>query len=159
MALPMRGTNYAAADTTADLRSSSRWDPLSELEQLNRRLAGYLDSWRQAPSLLAGLFTPPADVEETDDAYLVDIELPGVRKQDLDIEIAGRRLIVHGDRKEKQRAGILRRRERTVGRLDHEVTLPGNVEEDGIVANLADGVLTVRVPRPESERPRRIAVH
>jgi HSP20 family protein len=102
---------------------------------------------------------PPADVEETDDAYLVDIELPGVRKQDLDIEIAGRRLTVHGDRKEKQRAGILRRRERTVGRLDYEVTLPGNVEEDGIVANLADGVLTVRVPKPESERPRRIAVH
>jgi HSP20 family protein len=159
MALPMRRTIDAAADTTADLRSSSRWDPLSELEQLNRRLAGYLDSWRQAPSLLAGLFTPPADVEETDDAYLVDIELPGVRKQDLDIELAGRRLTVHGDRKEKQRAGILRRRERTVGRLDYEVTLPGNVEEDGIVANLADGVLTVRVPKPESERPRRIAVH
>jgi hypothetical protein len=58
MALPMRRTIDAAADTTADLRSSSRWDPLSELEQLNRRLAGYLDSWRQALFLLAGLFTP-----------------------------------------------------------------------------------------------------
>jgi HSP20 family protein len=155
----MRRTIDAAADTPADLRSSSRRDPLSELEQLNRRLAGYLDSWRQAPSLLAGLFTPPADIEETDDAYLVDIELPGVRKQDLNIEIAGRRLTVHGDRKEKQHVGILRRRERAVGRFHYEVILPGNVDDDGIVANVADGVLTVRVPKPESKRHRRIAVH
>ena len=105
------------------------------------------------------MFTPPADVEESDDAYLVDIELPGVRKQDLDIEIAGRRLTVRGERKEKERVGILRRRERTVGRFRHEVKLPGKVDEDGIVASLDEGVLTVRVPKPESERPRWIEVH
>ena len=105
------------------------------------------------------MFTPPADVEETDDAYLVDIELPGVRKDDLDIEIAGRRLSVRGERKEKERVGILRRRERTVGRFHYEVTLPGNVEDSDVVANLDGGVLTVRVPKPASERPRRIHVN
>ncbi len=157
MALPIRRTTEVA-EPAAETEPPRRWDPLAELDQLNRRLAGYLDLWRQGPSLFEGLFTPPADVEETGDAYLVDIELPGVRKQDLDIEIAGRRLTVRGERKEKERVGILRRRERTVGRFQYEVTLPGNVDEDGINANLDEGVLTVRVPKPASERPRRIEV-
>lgn len=158
MALPIRRTTEVA-EPAAETEPPRRWDPLAELDQLNRRLAGYLDLWRQGPSLFDGLFTPPADVEETGDAYLVDIELPGVRKQDLDIEIAGRCLTVRGERKEKERVGILRRRERTVGRFQYEVTLPGNVDEDGINANLDEGVLTVRVPKPASERPRRIEVH
>jgi HSP20 family protein len=158
MALPIRRTTEAP-EPPAQPELARGWDPLAELDQLNRRLAGYLDLWRQGPSLFDGLFTPPADVEETGDAYLVDIELPGVRKQDLDIEIAGRRLTVRGERKEKERVGILRRRERTVGRFQYEVTLPGNVDEDGINANLDEGVLTVRVPKPASERPRRIEVH
>ena len=158
MALPIRRTT--AVPEGDDEREPPRgWDPLAELDQLNRRLAGYLDLWRQGPPLLDGLFTPPADVEETRDAYLVDIELPGIRKQGLDIEIAGRRLTVRGERKEKERVGILRRRERTVGRFQYEVTLPGNVDEDGIKASLDDGVLTVCVPKPASERPRRIDVH
>jgi HSP20 family protein len=54
--------------------------------------------------------------------------------------------------------GILRRRERTVGRLSYEVTLPGDVDEDGVEAHLDEGVLTVRLPKPERERPRRIEI-
>jgi HSP20 family protein len=158
MAPPIRRT-AEVTEPAAETEPARRWDPLAELDQLNRRLAGYLDRWRQGPSLFDGLFTPPADVEETGDAYLVDVELPGVRKQDLDIEIAGSRLTVRGERKEKERVGILRRRERTVGRFQYEVTLPGNVEDDGINASLDEGVLTVRVPKPASERPRRIEVH
>ena len=103
-------------------------------------------------------FRPPADLEESDEAYLVEIELPGVRKDDLDIEVAGRRLTVTGERREKERVGILRRRERTVGRFRYEVLVPGDIDEDGAAAGLDDGVLTVRLPKPAHERPRRIAV-
>lgn len=161
MALPIRrhhDTPETTSTTTTEPAAPARWEPLAQLERLNRQLTGYLDLWRQDATLLDGLFSPPADVEETDDAYLVDIELPGVRKQDLDIEIAGRRLTVRGERKEKERVGILRRRERTVGRFQYEVTLPGNVDEDGVAAGLDEGVLSVRIPKPESERPRRIEV-
>ena len=90
MARPIRPT-AEVSELTTHAETSGRWDPLGELEQLNRRLAGYLDLWRGGASLVNGLFTPPVDVEETDDAYLVDIELPGVRKQDLNIEIDRRR--------------------------------------------------------------------
>ena len=145
MALPIRRTTEAP-EPPAQPEPPRGWDPLAELDQLNRRLAGSLDLWRQGPAHFDGLFTPPADVEETGDAYLVDIELPGIRKQDLDIEIAGRRLTVRGERKEKERVGILRRRERTVGQFQYEVTLPGHVDDDGINASLDEGVLTVCVP-------------
>ena len=154
MALPVRRGNDRAPDTV-DTRS---WDPLRELEQLSRQLTARLDSWRQFPSVLGDAFVPLADVEETPEAYLVEIELAGVKKGDLDIEIAGRRLIVAGERKERQRRGILRTRERTVGRFHYEVTLPGDVDESAIEANLDEGVLTVRAPKPERDRPRRIEV-
>lgn len=153
MALPVRRTHD---DRPAPLGSGTSL--FEDLDRLNRQLSGYLDSFRQLPTLLDSAFTPLADVEETTDAYVVEIELPGVKRDDVEIEVAGRRVTVHGERKEKERVGILRRRERTVGRFHYEVTLPGDVEEDGVEANLDEGVLTVRLPKPESERPRRIAI-
>jgi HSP20 family protein len=155
MALPVRREDERRDLPAQDVRS---WDPFGELERLNRQLAHYLDSWRQLPDLVGRSFTPLADVEESADAYVVEIEVPGVKKGDLDIELAGRRLSVRGERKEKERVGILRRRERVVGRFHYEVTLPGDVDEEGVEAQLEEGVLTVRIPKPAHERPRQIAV-
>lgn len=137
-----------------------RHDPVGELERMHHQLSEFLDSWRSWPSLLAEGFTPPADVEETADAYTVEIELPGVKREDLDIEVSGRRVSVRGERKdkEKERAGILRRRERTVGRFAYEVTLPGAVDDAAVEANLDEGVLSLRLPKPEQERPRKIEI-
>lgn len=151
MAVPTR-------QNSDDRPEVARWDPFSELDRLNRQLASYLDSFRQLPDLLGGGFSPLADVEETTDAYLVEIELPGVKRGDVDIEVAGPRVTVHGERKERERAGILRRRERTVGRFHCEVTLPGDVDDGGVEAYLDEGVLTVRLPKTEAERPRRIEI-
>jgi HSP20 family protein len=94
-----------------------------------------------------------ADVEETDDAYLVEIELPGVKRDDVSVEVAGRRLTVSGERKERERVGILRRRTRAVGRFHYEVVLPGDVEEEGVSASMDEGVLTLRVLKAASGRP------
>lgn len=153
--LPVRQGNNHADRHTAEV---GRFDPFSELERVHRQLSDFLESWRSLPNLLGDGFSPPTDVEETDDAYLVEIELPSVKRDDLDIEISGRRVSVRGERKEKERAGILRRRERTVGRFAYEVTLPGDVDEDGAQANLDEGVLSLRLPKPEHERPRKIQI-
>lgn len=155
MALPVRRHNNQVESAHHE---PTRFDPFSELSHLHSQLSEFLDSWRSLPSLFADGFTPPADIEETDDAYLVEIELPGVKKENLDIEVSGRRVSVHGERKEKERVGMLRRRERTVGRFAYEVTLPGDVADDAVEAHLDEGVLTLRLPKPEHERPRRIQV-
>lgn len=149
MSLPVRRNGDTA---------TTRWDPFAEIERLNRQLQGYLDSWSNFPSMLGDAFTPLADVEETEDAFHVEIELPGIKKDDVTIEVAGRRLTVSGERKEKERVGILRRRTRSVGRFYYEVVLPGDIEDDGIAANLDAGVLTVTVPKTIGERPRRIRI-
>jgi len=153
MALPVR----RASDDRGEV---ARWDPFAELDRFHRQLGSFLDDFRMPDLLGDGLraFTPLADVEETTDAYLVEIELPGVKRDDVDIEVAGRRVTVHGERKEKERVGFLRTRERTVGRFHYEVTLPGDVDEDHVDASLDEGVLTVRLPKPESQRPRRIEI-
>ncbi len=136
-------------------RSAARWDPFRELDELYERvntlwqsgLGGALDQW-----------SPLADVEETDDAYNVEIDLPGVAREDADIQLDDRRLTVSGDIEEKERKGILHRRTRRVGRFHFSVTLPGEVDADNVSAQLHDGVLVVRVPKATAARPRRIAV-
>lgn len=139
--------------TDGDRAEAPRGDPFGE-----RRRRADLDLWRTLPGLVATGFTPLADIEETPEAYVVEIELPGVRRDDVDIEIAGSHLSVRGERKEKERVGILRRRERTVGRFSYEVTVPGEVEQEAVEAHMDEGVLHVRLPKPERARPRRIDV-
>lgn len=92
-------------------------------------------------------FSPPADIEETDDAFVVEIELPGVTKEDINVEISGRRLSVSGERKEKERKGVLRTQTRVVGSFRYNVTLPAEVTDEGVQANLDQGVLSFRVPK------------
>ena len=159
MALPLRRSDDARrAEHDDDERDLARRDPLAELDRLSRQLSSYLGSWRNMPNLLGDAFTPLADLEETDDAYLVEIELPGVKRDDVDIDIAGRRVSVRGERKEKERVRTLRRHERTIGRFAYELTLPGDVDEAGVEARLDEGVLSLRLPKPEHERPRRIPI-
>ena len=133
------------------------WEGLPALSQLRSQLDSLFSGWSELLST-AGAFTPLADLEETDEAYVAEIELPGVKLEDLTVEVAGRRLTVTGERKERERIGILRRRTRTVGQFHYEVLLPGEVDEEHVDASLHEGVLTVRVPKPASARPRRIPV-
>jgi HSP20 family protein len=102
--------------------------------------------------------SPLADVEETDDAYVVEIDLPGVKRDDIDIQLNDRQLTVSGEIKEKERAGVIRRRTRRVGHFHYAVTLPADVDADEVNARLDDGVLTVRVPKSEQAKPRRIEI-
>ncbi len=153
MALPIRRSQGDVGRWDAP-----RWDPLGEINRLNQQLQEYLDNLASLTSPLGEGFTPLADVEETDDAYVVEVELPGVKGDDISVEVAGRRLTVSGERKERERVGILRRQTRTVGRFHYEVVLPGDVDEEGVEASLDEGVLSVRVPKAEAERARRIPV-
>ncbi|GAA3934479.1 Hsp20/alpha crystallin family protein [Actinoplanes auranticolor] len=98
------------------------------------------------------------DTTETDDAYLVDIEVPGVRRRDLTVEVTGGELRVSGEIVEKEKIGWLRHRTRRTGRFAYRRSLPAGIDTEHISADLTDGVLTVRVPKTEAARRRRITV-
>ena len=122
-------------------------------------LSTWLESVLDLPIIPADAFIPPADVEEAEDAFTVEVELPGVDKKDVDIAVDGRRLTITGERKERERVGILRRRTRSVGRFRYEGVLPSDVDADAVSASLDDGLLTVRAPKASNGRARHIAVN
>jgi len=121
--------------------------------------SSFLDSWTALPRLLDGVFTPFADIEESDDSYTLSIDLPGVKKSDVELSVSGRRITVSGHRKDTERFGILRRRTRSVGEFGYDVLLPGEIDDDHVEAKMDAGVLTVRVPKAASEQRRRIPVN
>ena len=129
------------------------WDPFGELDALTQRVNSL---WETGSG--HDRWSPLADVEEDDDAYSVEIELPGVRRDDIDVQLDGGVLSVSGEVRQKERTGILHRRSRRVGRFRYTVTLPGEVDADGVSARLHDGVLTVRVPKSGTARRRRIPI-
>jgi HSP20 family protein len=134
----------------------TRWDPLRELEGLQEQLAQLMQS--NAANGNGTPFVPLVDIEETEDAWIVEAEVPGVKSEDVNVEVRGSELAISGEIKEREREGILRRRTRKTGEFDYHITLPGEADADHIEASLNDGVLTVRIPKPEQERPRRIDV-
>ena len=135
-------------------RPALRWDPFRELDQLYERMNQLWDT----TTATGDRWVPLADVEETDDAYVIDVELPGVDEADIDIEVNGRELTVTGELKEKERTGILRRRTRRVGGFTYAVTLPGEIDADNVRAQLDQGVLHITVPKAQTSRPRHIAI-
>jgi HSP20 family protein len=134
----------------------TRWDPLYEIERIFSQL-GAAEGSGDVANLSDG-FSPIADVEEADDSYVIDLELPGVKKDDVEISVAGRRVIISGQRKEKERVGVMRRRERLVGSFRFEIELPTELDEQSVTASLDDGVLNVRIPKRNDDRARRIQV-
>jgi HSP20 family protein len=140
----------------------SRWEPLSELEQVTERMRRMLDqtfSGFDWPSLAEPVgWSPLVDIEETDDAYVVEAELPGVKREDVTIELVGNELAISGEVKERERKGMLRRQTRRTGRFEYRVTLPDQLNAEKIEAKLAEGVLTVRAPKSERAQRRKIEV-
>lgn len=147
------------------LRSGStlgRWDPFREFEDLYQQMGRLMETSfgganRGGNGGMAG-WAPLADLSETEDAYLVEVDLPGVKRDDVSIEQVGNELSITGEFKERERTGWLRSRTRRVGRFEYRTTLPHDVDSDKIEAELTDGVLTVRVPKTEAAKPRRIAI-
>jgi HSP20 family protein len=149
MALPVRRRDTAP-------QPIRRWDPVRELEGLQEQFAQLMQ--RTSDGDGGAPFIPLVDIEETEDAWIVEAEVPGVKPEDVNVEVRGSELAISGEIKEREREGILRRRTRKTGEFDYHITLPGDADAENIEAELRDGVLTVRIPKPEQERPRRIDV-
>lgn len=133
-----------------------RWQPFPEIQELQDQMGQLME--RVMAGEEGGVWVPLVDIEETEDAWIVEADLPGVKPEDVNVEVRGSELAISGEIKEREREGILRRRTRKTGEFDYHITLPGDADAENIEAELRDGVLTVRIPKPEQERPRRIDV-
>jgi HSP20 family protein len=131
-------------------------EPVDQVTDRLRRIAEQMFAGMAPPALLAeaAAWTPLVDIEEQDNAYVLEVELPGVKREDINIELVGNELMITGELKERERTGIVRRRTRRVGRFDYRVMLPSQVDAQKIEARLDNGVLTVSVPKLEQGRKR-----
>ncbi|MCT2279577.1 MULTISPECIES: Hsp20/alpha crystallin family protein [Micromonospora] len=144
-------------------RSSSpvgRWDPWREFDELRARMDQLMTGVFSSVAAGEGVggWTPLADVTETDDAYLIEVDVPGVKRDDISVEATGHDLAITGEIKQKERTGLLRSRTRRVGRFEYRLSLPADVDADGITAEVSDGVLSVRVPKSAAAKSRRIEI-
>jgi len=123
------------------------------LRDLNRFFAG---------RGVANTFMPPADILVTDEDVSVYMDVPGLTADNLEIELENDVLTVRGERPfpydTESRDFALQRIERSFGRFERVLRVPRGLDPESIEASLADGVLSLRIPRPEPVRPRRIEV-
>ncbi len=145
MALPARQSRYA----------SSRWDPFAALEDLHDEMSRLLTNvFPDVGRISVNAWSPPIDVEESDDAYVVEADVPGVRADDISVEVTGNELRITGRIEE----GASRRRTRQTGEFDYRLTLPGGIDAEGAEANLDHGVIKLRLPKAARATRHRIPI-
>ena len=105
-------------------------------------------------------WAPALDVYEDKDNFVVHTELPGLKREDIEVTLEDSVLVISGERKaeEKRNEGKIRRQERFYGKFQRALTLPAPVAADKVKAQYKDGVLTVTVPKAEEAKPRKIDV-
>lgn len=140
-----------------------RFTPHNNLRDIQRGIDHVFDDFfRPLGEERTALWNPRVDFSETDDAYLIRADIPGVKKEDIDINVQDGTLSISGERHQEstetdEKHNILRA-ERSVGRFYRSFSLPSTVDVDAIEAKVEDGVLNVRVPKAEEVKPRKIEV-
>lgn len=138
-----------------------RWDPLRDVASLHTELSRLMNGlFEGSGGRPAQAWVPTLDVWETEDAVTYAFDLPGVAKDDISIEVEDGALTVSASREQSKEIDEERfhRLERRYGTFSRTVGLPQGVTEDEIKASYADGVLHVVVPKPEQQKPKRIAI-
>jgi len=150
-----------------------RFDPFRELDRLQNEVNRLFEGYTQAPEQRGGngggngqlstarLWSPAVDVAENENEIVLRAELPGMKQEDIDIELTGDTLTLRGDRKfenEERREDFVRV-ERAYGRFQRSFTLGVPVQHDQVKASYRDGVLEVHLPKSEATKPRKVQVN
>jgi len=143
-----------------------RWNPHRHLLSLNDRFGSIFDNFfypspRNDDVAAHWKWNPIVDIYEDEGTYVVAAEIPGVDKKDIEIDVKDRVLTLKGERSADSEVdeGNFYRRERVHGRFARTFTLPLDVDPDKIDASFKDGVLTIKIPKPEERKPKMITVH
>ena len=143
-----------------------RWDPARELDLLQGDMNRLFDTFFQGRG--AGTpanggsrrWIPPMDLSETDEEFVLRADLPGLDKDDLEIEVKDRVLTISGEREaeHEDRSQGFHRVERSFGRFSRSLDLPDGIEAGAVTAEFDRGVLEVRIPKPEERQPTKVQI-
>ncbi len=142
-----------------------RWNPFRELESFQRRMNRlFEDEFGRAPAkeneLYACDWTPSVDIFEDKENVVLTAEVPGLSKEEIDIQVSDNQLTIRGERKmehEESKEGY-RRVERCYGTFSRSFNLPDTIDQENIQAAYEEGVLKVTLPKMEKAKPRQIDV-
>ena len=134
----------------------SVWDPFADLNRIQRELEKNFFGARNRPAD----FAPPVDVHEDENALVLRAELPGVKREDIEIQVDGNVLTLKGERKLEAEKETRRyhRIERSYGTFVRQFQLPTNVDATAIDAQLVDGILVLTLPKKAELKARKIEV-
>ncbi len=129
----------------------SAWNPTRELSRMQRQMERLLDDYFVEPYATEAAFVPACDVEESNTHFLVTFDLPGVKKEDVKIDLQENQLTVSGERKHEHKEEVPGRyaRERYYGSFTRSFALPSKVNADKVEANYVNGVLQIAIPKTE----------
>jgi HSP20 family protein len=152
------------------MATMTRWDPFQDLRSAQEEMAQMSPMLAHALGLHAQqqgsgratttAWAPALDISERKDAYLVTVELPGIKPEDLEITLEDGLLTIQGERQFTQESSEqqFHRVERRYGAFRRSITLPAQVQAEQIEATVDNGVLQVMVPKLEEAKPKRIQV-
>lgn len=136
-----------------------RWEPFTGLSRVPSLFDDFFnETFARTPAPRE--WYPPVDVLESDNEYLIRAELPGMKKEDINVEVKEGTLVLTGERKsEKPADGVKYRHvERVAAKFWRSFSLPEAIKQDAIEAGYKDGVLEIRVPKAEEAKPRQIPI-
>jgi HSP20 family protein len=140
-----------------------RWEPFRELGTLQSEMNRLFNTVYEGPGGNGGTlrrWLPAMDLVETDDHFVLKMDLPGLSEEDVNIELEDSTLTITGERKAEHEAGNegFVRVERAYGAFQRSLTLPKGIDPEAVAAHFDRGVLELRVPKPEERKPRRITI-
>ena len=144
----------------------TRWNPINEFEDLMNRYNRMFGLTRAGEREGKDLFSrsdwaPAVDIKETDQAFTVEAELPGMSKDDVKVTVDDGVLTIKGERKQEEETEDkkMHRIERFYGSFMRRFTLPDNVDENSVKASFKDGLLTLTINKAEPKEPKAIEVN
>ena len=138
-----------------------RWKPMRDLinlrDEMDRMFEGL---WGDTTNRDGGMFMPPVDMVENDDNFVVSVELPGLKKDEIKMTMQNNALTISGSKKHEfeSKEDTVHRVERSYGSFCRSINLPSTVDPSAIKASYESGVLKVTLPKVEEAKPKEIAI-
>ena len=145
---------------TRNQRALSQWSPFDQLSRLRREINRFFEMPATSVSPMFEGWSPALDLFEDRDTITVKAEMPGMKKEDIDLSVESNTLCISGERREEKQAGqgASFRSERYFGKFYRTITLPAAVDASRAQAKYKDGILTLTLPKTEEARRKQIQI-